>query len=325
MGRLIFPVGILTVLLSISTAYGYRAAKVASDQAEMKEAPSEGSPTKSVLSRGARVNTSDQPANGYYRARSSTDTGWIRESDLDFAGAPQPQTPNQPQTQGQQPVTRKNGPERMEDKAEQNDGGPTHWAAKLFGGIDFWKASEVSNVIGSTALQTGSGFGGEIDYWYKERWAFAFRLEKLTKSASGPTGSNGTGDVVDLQLSSAPVMLGMSYAASRGENFSLDIGAYLGLAFSTQVTETDPAQASPNTSQLSATAPTFLLAGDLNWHITDPLWLFAELGYRYLKTSQGTPTNGNGSLFADPTTKQPVPFAIDLSGPVLNFGIRLNF
>lgn len=304
---------VASTLFTLPTAYAYRAARVAVDQADLKDASNPDANTKSTLPRGTRVNTSDQPTNGYYRVRSATDSGWVRGDDLNFSGPPIAANKSAKRSSSR----RQSGPDE------------SSWSAKIFAGFDFFSPSALETQFQTTALGTGAGFGGELDYWWNKDWALAFRIESIGKSTNGPAGPSANADVLDVNVGSTPVMGGILYSLSKGDTFSFDAAAYLGLGFGTNVTETDTNQTAPNITEISGTAPTFLLAVDGNWHVTEPLWIYAELGYRYLSTGSSTPsTVSNGksdTLFENASTGAFVPLAINLSGVIFNIGARINF
>lgn len=303
-----------------SEAFAYRAARIGAEQTELKDGPSSDAGTKTMLSHGTRVNTSDQATNGYYRVRSATDTGWVQESDLDFSGT----SASQPKHAHRE--------ERMEDRDQnresEKDSTPSqhYWILKAFGGLDFWSTTDLNNVVGSTGTNGGAGFGAELDYGLSKDFFLGFRLERLSKTATGPAGTGTNPDTVSVEVASTPVMAGLGWKAAKGENFSLDFGGYLGFGLGTGVTSTDTSQPTPNVTSLSASSATFLITADLNWQLSEPFWLYAEAGYRYLKTSSTTPgTVGAGQSLFENSAGTLVPFDVNLSGPVLNFGARINF
>jgi hypothetical protein len=307
----------LLLLLPSTVAYAYRAARIGADQAEVKDAPNGN--TQASLPKGTRVNTSDRATDGYYRIRSTALSGWVQEGDLEFLGAaPQQQTQRQ---KAERMADRNDSPDQSESSSESSS--PHPWALKVFGGLDFFNPSQVDGLIGSSALQNGTGFGGELDYGFTRTFYLGFRVEDISKSATGP---DAVGNTFQFNLSSVPVMVGLMLRAANGSNFSWDFGAYVGEAFGTQVSGTATNLAAPNVTTISASAPTFLIDTDVNWHITEPFWIFAELGYRYLQTSSQTPTTvGAGQGIFQNSSGSFVAVPINLSGPVVNFGLRLNF
>jgi hypothetical protein len=304
------------------SAYAYRSARVGADEAELKESADADSNTKTTLPRGTRVNTSDQPTNGYYRVRSATDFGWVLESDLDFNGpAPAPAKRRHRNTESM------DDRDRDTDSEKHSSNSPNHyWILKGFGGIDFWKTTNLDNVVGSTGTNNGAGLGVELDYGLSRDFFVGLRIERISKTASGQA-SGGSGDSINLQVASTPVMAGLGWKAVKGDTFSLDFAGYVGFGMGTGVTATDTSQSANNVTSMSMTSTTFYLAADANWQISEPFWLFAELGYRYLDTTSATPgTVGTygGSLFENGSgTLQS--FDVNLSGPVLNIGVRFNF
>jgi opacity protein-like surface antigen len=305
------------LLLQSSAAFAYRAARISADQAEVKDAPNGN--TQTTLPSGTRVNTSDQSTDGYYRVRSSNASGWVQEGDLEFIGSSSRRE-------------RRQAPERMEDPRDSDQSQPSSssndyhtWVIKLFGGLDFFNPSQLDSVIGSNALQTGIGFGGELDIALSKHVFVGLRVEDLSKTATGP---DANGNQFQFSLSSVPVMAGFMFQLANGSDFTWDLGIYGGMGLSTSISGTETSAAAPNVTTASTTAPTFLINTDVDWHITDPFWIFLEVGYRYLNTSNVTPSSGsNGQSIFETTGTNPtfIPFQINLSGPVVNIGGRINF
>lgn len=308
-------------VLASPLAYAYRAAVISADSSDVKAAPSADAATQGFLPKGTRVNTSDQPNQGYYRVRSSTQSGWIRADDLQFSGPPPAGAPPPPAQRAQRSEPQRTGDE---ESSSQDSSKKSPWVLKALAGLDFFTPSAINSQIGSTALNDGTGLGAEVDVSISTNMYLAFRFEEISKSASG---ADTTGDQFTFKVSSTPVMVGAVYRVASGDDFTFDIGGYAGLGVSTEATGTDTTQPSPNQTTISGSAPTFLLAADLSWHITRPVWLFVEPGYRYLNLSAKTPgTSGNGSyIFESGTPAAFVPLSVNLSGLVLNFGVSINF
>jgi hypothetical protein len=314
----------LGALLFTPQAHAYRPASISSDSAEVKDSPAPDAQTVANLPRGTRVNTSDGEKGGYYRVRAANASGWVRDTDLSFGNASLP------------PVHRANQrpermPERMNDEAgaEKKDKTPTShdWFLTVFGGLDTFNPSDVNTLIGSTALNSGAGFGGELAYGLSKDWFLAFRLESIGKNVTG-NSNNGAGATFNISMSSTPVMFGLDYQAAQGSDVSFDLGGFLGEGLGTKL-NIAAASSSSDVTTISGSAPVFELVADLNWHITTPLWLFAEGGYRYLKTSQLTanPVGTTSGAFLSPTqsSSNVIPVDISMSGLLLNLGLRLNF
>ena len=303
--------------LAAPAALAYRAARVSADQADVKDSPDPSSATNATLTQGTRVNTSDRAVNGFYRVRAADSMGWLPASDLDFGGG----APPPPAASSSQNVR----PETMGDQTsfEQPSSSAHPWAVKAFAGMDYFSPTDINNVVGSTGMNGGTGLGGQIQYGLNSSLSLALRVEHLSKTATGQA-SGGTGDTIQLAVGSTPVMLGVDWMATKGENLSLDFGFFAGEGLSTQISATDQSASAPNVTTISASAPTALLDADLNWMVSEPVWLFTELGYRYLKTSATAPSvTSPGNLLETNGVNNPL--VIDLSGLVINFGLRINF
>ena len=341
--KLRFSLVALVIVSAVPSAYAFRAASVASDSADVKQNPDPSSPTVATLPKGTRMNASDAPYQGYYRVRAANAGGWMQQSDMLFAPtaqapagqAPVPTaprlapgaTPNtaaganpalQAQNQNRRKVSRPNP--RTQDK----------WAVKGFLGLDLFTPADINSATGSTALNNGGGGGAELSYRIGPRSFWVFRVEHITKSSSGNTsGTNGaTVYPAQLTLGSTPVMTGFDYELTRlSRNWSLDISGLLGLAESTSLNGNVNSSSTPTI--YTASPVTLLVKFDLNWELSNSFWFFGELGYRYLKTSQfSAPTTAGDSTsnsFFQDSNNNYIPFGINLSGPVINFGLRLSF
>jgi hypothetical protein len=288
----------------VAPAQAFQAATVSNDFAQLKQTADPNSATTTTLAKGTRVNTSDKPTNGFYKVRSATAMGWVAATDLSFGVAKQTATGARPRHRHKQKY---------------------QWEAKIFTGFAFWSPTDINNQVGSTALNMGTGFGGEIGYVINPRLNIVLRIEHLSKTTTGTDTNSVTGvtNNIELDYSATPVMVGADYTLLPGNLISLDGSALLGLASPTLNSIINSA---PDAS-FSGSSPALLIKVDLNWLVSDSFWLFGELGYRYLKTKQLTSSSYATNFLASGSTAPftPVPLALDMSGPVFNIGARLNF
>jgi hypothetical protein len=316
--RLIPQVLTLTAVLiaSVPSAYAYKSAFVQSDNVVMRQSPSDSGAPAAKLRRGTRVNTSDNPTAGYYRARSASAAGWIRESDLNFDMSAAPPPPSKtPQAS--------NNRKRPPKKEAPLDYG---WTLSAVGGLDLWSTSQINTVIKSTSLNTGGGYGAELGYRFSRNWVWLFRFEHLAKSASG---YDQTGTVpISTSVAATALMTGLQYHIGDSGDWTFDFGALLGLALNTQFVIDTENDGNPATYQASTV--TALLKFDVNYHLFDSFWVFFEPGYRILSTSQFQQPSSVGSASATTigflqSGGAYQPLNVNLGGPVVNFGARLNF
>jgi hypothetical protein len=82
---------------------------------------------------------------------------------------------------------------------------------------------------------------------------------------------------------------------------------------------------------MSSTTFTGVAKFDFTYAFNRSWSVFAEGGYRYLKTAQFTPNytggnmpNGSG-IFRDPNSGNFVPLSLDLSGPFIATGVGYTF
>jgi hypothetical protein len=292
----------------VAPALAFQAGTISNEFAQVKQTADLNSATTTTLAKGTRVNASDKPTNGYYKVRSADAMGWVAATDLSF---------------GSKPVAGGTRPRHRSHKQKYQ------WEAKIFTGLNFWSPSDINNLVGSTALNMGTGFGGEIGYAVNSRLNIVLRIEHLSKTTTGTDTSTPVGggaavsNNIELDYSATPVMVGADYNLLPGNLISLDGSALIGLASPTLNSIINSA---PDAS-FSGSSPALLIKVDLNWLVSDSFWLFGELGYRYLKTKQVVSSSYSTNFLASGTSSPftAIPIALDMSGPVFNIGARLNF
>jgi hypothetical protein len=290
----------------VAPAQAFQAATVSNEFAQVKQTADPNSATTTTLAKGTRVNTSDQPTNGFYKVRSATAMGWVAATDLSFGATKQVATGARPR-------------HRRKQKYQ--------WEAKIFTGLNFWSPSDINTVVGTTSMNTGTGFGAEIGYAVNPRLNIVLRIEHLSKTTTGTdisvVNNVSTTNNIELDYSATPVMVGADYTLLPGNLISLDGSALIGLA---SPTFNSIVNSAPDAS-FSGSSPALLIKVDLNWLVSDSFWLFGELGYRYLKTKQLVSSSYATNFLESGTgpSYTPIPIALDMSGPVFNIGARLNF
>jgi hypothetical protein len=308
---------LMAMLVSAPSAYAFKAAFVQSDSAVMRQSASDAAPSVGTLPKGTRVNTSDNPTAGYYRARSSKASGWIKDSDLSFdmSSAPAAKAP----------------PPAASRKRARNKPLSYTWTLSAFGGFDLWTPSDINNAVQSTSLNTGTSFGAELGYRFSRNWFWLFRIEHLAKSTSGQSAADPATSLtspVSTSVASTPLMTGIQYHLGDAGDWSFDFGALLGLALGTSFNLDTGTEGTQTTDGMpatySASPVTALLKFDINYHLSDSFWGFFEPGYRILKTGQlqNSATNASTTTTGFLSSYTGV---VNLSGLVLNFGARLNF
>jgi hypothetical protein len=311
--------GLTAMLVSAPSAYAFKAAFVQSDNAIIRQSASDTAPPVSAVPKGTRVNTSDNPTAGYYRVRSAKATGWVKDSDLSFdlSAAPLPTKAPPP------PASRR----RARKEAPLN----YTWTLSGFGGLDLWTPTDINNAVSSTSLNTGAGFGAELGYRFSRNWVWLFRIEHLFKSTSGQSATDqatGLTSPISTSVASTPLMTGLQYHLTETGNWSFDFGALVGIALGTQFNLDTGSEGALSTDGApaiySASVVTALLKFDLNYHLSNSFWVFFEPGYRILKTGQlqNSATNASTTTTGFLSTYTGI---VNLGGPVLNFGARLNF
>lgn len=186
-----------------------------------------------------------------------------------------------------------------------------------FGGADFISMSEMNQLLGTSLFNTAIYYGLELDYALNRRWGLILRAEKISASSSIESTS--------FSLSALPVSVGASYDLIDKGKFKLQAAALLGYASGVQLTENASGFPSPNVTQFSSSAMMEMLRINADYKISDLLSLYAEAGYRLLKTSSVPPsqTGNGGTLFQSNGSYASIP--LNLDGPVLGVGVVFNF
>lgn len=254
----------------------------------------EGAPIIQNIRAGSPVLTSDRAVDGYYKAKTREGKiGFIKEEAVRVAGVPTV---------------------RERRAAESIKPGPR---ARLFLGSTLFSASDFAALVQiSTGVKNGAQIGGDFSLHLTPKLFGVLRIEKISKSFSATTSDPLT---YDFSLSSMPIMVGAGYVLSKGESFLLEGQVLGGMGMGTGITGTG----TDGTAEYKESPTTFMLKLDGSYMISEQFSFFAELGYRMLSTSALTPTGTAGNLYR--SGGELVPVKINLSGPVIGFGLGYRF
>src|SRR5690606_36826345 len=113
-------------------------------------APSEESPTLTILGKGAPVTVSNSPTSGFYKGRIGTgDIGWIAADRIVIYDV-----------SGEEPIEIGSGSEVFD--RSQAGIGPRYIRVRGFGGYSFWSLSEFEGALEIEGLSGAIGYGAEI-------------------------------------------------------------------------------------------------------------------------------------------------------------------
>jgi hypothetical protein len=312
---------ILLALLLPSLALAALPARVDEDGTPFYSVPSAEGQVLKTLQKGTALAVSNYPTEGFYKARTvEGDVGWVSADVLILYEREQAGSKDAPTiTADGRPVDPRRAPPSVSSPPTE-----PHWVLRAFAGLDFYNMTAVNTQLGDNYLTSAVHFGGEGHYLLQESLALVLRGEYLTSTV---TASTATLNSFELFASSIPIMGGVNIGIFSNEHFSFGAGILVGLGFETQLTSTALNQEKPNKTVYGGTALAGLVRAELVWKITRLFSLFAESGYRYLKTAQAKPlVEGNGSgLFTSTTTGTILPLPVDFSGWVMSLGAGITF
>ncbi len=189
-------------------------------------------------------------------------------------------------------------------------------------GVDFFNATSVNDYLSfSGGLKNAFVFGGELDFRFTRDLAMVIRVERVSKTIVGRDSSSTA--TYQLDASSVPVMVGMEVTLSDESDFSSFFGVMAGIGLNTTLSSTYLA-ANTTTSFVSQNFTglgRFLFA----YHLNKVTHVFAEVGYRILRSPAMVPTTedtGN-EIWKRGGVYQPQ--TLDMSGAHLAAGLAVHF
>jgi hypothetical protein len=187
------------------------------------------------------------------------------------------------------------------------------YTVSLFVGGDLVSMSDMNALLGSSAFTSTTYFGGEFGYALTDEVKLIGRVEYLTSSNNGGTAN--------LNLSSAPVYVGIGFQLGRWKYVHFYASGLVGIGFNTQITAT----AGSNQASLSESTFTEMVKFDAAIPIHKAFGAFLEAGYRFLKTSSLSPQQINSASTVFENNGSYPPTAIDMSGPFFGGGASFQF
>ena len=321
-------------LFTSQFALAARVGMVAVEQAEVLDAPSRSASTVETIPKGAPVGASNVPTDGFFKVRTpSGRVGWVHGSKLSLQEAPslqdierdfarlnlklQDPAPDAPSQSSAQ-----NSPDASGGSVEYRKYGkrtetPSDWnwslGLRATGNINFYS---IADVITDYSLGTGVGMGGTVLYRMGSVGSIAFRVESISKGYT-LTDSNNVNYLV--LASTLPVMGGLEFAIWRTSAIEVDIGFYGGLGMNTSIGIDTGSGDSEVSATVSGSAMTGLVTLGMQLRVSDAITLFAETGYRYLKSPEMQGDTADFPGFVNDT------YIVDMSGPIFGAGIGIYF
>lgn len=317
-------------------AQAARVATVEGDKVDMRDGPNETAQPVETLDHGLQIAASNVPIQGFYKVRGPDGKiGFVAEDQLSFAAsAPGSGTNGKP----------KDAPSGKDADAELDDdllsAKSTEKSEYLeprlpgqfqpvitvrgMGGLALFDAADLNSLLQTNNFKNGYYFGGEILFTLARKLSLVGRVEKIAKSFSGI--ETGTKTLFEFDLASQPLQLGLEYRFDPSPKVFWSFSALGGLALNTSLSAIYLVDGT--NTLLTEHAWTALAKTTLGLKLfSGRLTVFAEAGYRLLKTSALTPTikGTDSQIFTEPKAGTYVPVQIDMGGLMGGLGIGLAF
>lgn len=310
---------LLTAFFWCGSALAYWTGATPKGGIELKEGPGSGFRTIRVLPKGTMFNAVDRVQQGYYRIRTSQDTGWVEASQLEGARRARGQARSEPTSHRRYHHRTAHSGYSSRHRG-YDESAPRRFAITALANYDLYAPSDLNNLINANDFNNGLTLGLEFQYFLSPEVAIGLRGEYLSKAVLGSDST--TGNNFQFDIKSISITAGAEYFFLRKRNFTLGVGGYAGVAPSSFTSTDTSITNQANVTEISGTALTVLGVVEGSYEFNDIVAATVEAGYRYLDTSKLQPsTTGAGSeIFVNSAG-----YSINLSGPIIGAGIRLSF
>jgi hypothetical protein len=318
----VLALALLMALVLPLSAHAARMGTVDIEGTEIYDGPGKGFRLVDKLPKGAQVATSNLPTEGFFKIRTSSGVvGWVSAESLVLTDpgsepmAPMPSMPQAPQAVMPGPQT--TAPDFRSGKQR------TFVRARLLGGLTFFNMKKVNDQLNMGALANGAHVGGELAFMFTTDLAMIVRVERIIKNLVGEDVP--TNKTYQFDVTSYPTTVGVEITLSKTPKFSSFFTMAAGLALGTELQSTGLDFTGQNVTSFKDTSFTGLAKLTLAWNFWKTFGVFAEGGYRILKSKEALPAIlGNGSEIFN-VNGQSVPIEIDLSGAMVGGGLTFVF
>jgi len=310
-------------------AWAARGATVDLADTEVFEGPGTKFKVVEKLPKGTALAASNLPIEGFFKVRTSTGLiGWVaadalvlQPPALDSAAAGGVESLDAPGAAPAPMATAVVRPIRAAPTRVERGSRQLIRIRALGGGYLNYFAGVVSNY---TSLGFGGYGGGEVAFNLTPNFAAGVRVDYVMRSfvltdLSTPSSPQN----YQIDMSALPVIAGMEYQYLTFGKFSSRVALFGGLAVLGRFQSMDLGVASSSTNESLINHVTFtgLLKVDLNWQFSRYFSVFAEAGYRYLRTVEQTPSPSTNSGAAVLESR----FILDHGGGVFGGGVSFSF
>jgi hypothetical protein len=187
--------------------------------------------------------------------------------------------------------------------------------------MNFFNAAEINNFLSFVAIKNGYHLGGEVDFRFTRDLAMVVRVEEMVKSVVG--WDSVSDEVFQIDATAIPIMVGLEVTLTDESNFSSFFGVMAGVALNTTL-KSQLIQGTGGTTQFLSQNFTGIGRFIAAYHVTKMTHLYAEVGYRYLRTQPQIPSSeGTGKEIWQKSNAY-VPLTLDMSGVTLSLGLALH-
>jgi len=320
------PLGLWIGILSTS-AHAAQAVRVNVDLAEVFSGPGNSYEVVGKIPKGTALTASNSPTDGFYKVRTpSGQIAWIAEDSLAIGAAPPASTtnaePSVKEPQSSQNTTSPSPP--MSPLKKSSKKSQSKFRVRGFGGLDLFNLKDVNSRVGFEEFKSGYAVGGQVGYAVTPSVYIGLRVEKIFLSVSA-VDADISKNTFQFGVSSMPIMGGAEFAVLKNADFSLDLGAFGGLANSTQFTSQSTTPTAGVTTTYTASPVTLLAKADFNFHFSKMFGVFFEAGYRMLKTDALNATVLRTGSTVTLVNGVEAPLILNLNGPFFGLGVIVSF
>lgn len=313
------------LVCSFFEAHASRVGRIDVEGVEVFEAPGRGSTVLEVLPRGSRVAASNFPTEGFYKIRTGSGiVGFVSVDSIVVDEMDSVDPTARPPMNTQSTVDPANPWRGNPSPAAQSDNrNRRHISFIRLRGFGSWTLMTAADINAHLSLAEGLknayGIGGEVNFRFTRDLSMVIRAETISNAVV--VHEKQVDKSLELLASAFPIMAGLEVTLSDERGFSSYFGVMAGIAVNTMFQST-VLGTSPEPRETQFVSQNFTGLGRLlfAYHVNKTAHLYAEIGYRFLRTEANEPTQFGS--FSEIWNK---PITLDMSGVNLGAGLALHF
>ncbi len=298
----------------ILPAKAAKKATIEIEEVQIHETSDAASPVLEVLHKGDSISVSNNPVNGFHKARGPSGAiGWIDANQLNLTGEPKGDAESVKTEVAATPSSSRSS------KNSKKIAKP--WSIRGFGGLTLSSPTVAATPFSTNPISYLMQFGVSASYQILEWLGIETRVEYLTRSRSFIASSVTYIDT----LSSLPIVVGPVIRVLNTPRFEFRLGALGGVAPMTSFTFTSGAATTANTTVYSGLGYAFTGKVDGAFKVTPTFGVFAEAGYRILTTASVAPSPAGTGSELYTSSGNLVSLPVNYSGIFFGGGVALFF